>query len=396
MYENLSFKITHTDSSSWARCGLLKTPHGTLETPNFIFCATKGAMKSLTTQQVKEAGADIILCNTYHLFLQPGGDFVQKHGGLHKMLNWNGPMLTDSGGFQIFSFGHGGISAELKGTSNQARPKTLLKIDETGATFRSYVDGQVRVLTPEASIKTQCQLGADIILALDECAPIRADKSYNERSMNLSHRWELRCLGEFKKYDTSMQALYGVIQGGVYEDLRKLSAEFVRSNDFFGQAIGGSLGKSKAHMHEIIRLTCQHIDKQRPTHLLGIGGMSDIINGIAGGIDTFDCVHPMRLARHGGALLEPQHCDGKEFINIKNSKFSGDLSPIQENCSCYCCKNFTKAYIHYLFKAKELLGGQLLAIHNTAFMSNFLKEIRAAIKAGAFGSIMKRWNIVAP
>ncbi|MDR1458394.1 MAG: tRNA guanosine(34) transglycosylase Tgt [Puniceicoccales bacterium] len=393
MYENLSYKITHRDATSNARSGLLQTPHGKIETPNFVFCATKGAMKSVTTQQVKSAGADIILCNTYHLFLQPGGNLVQKHGGLHKMLNWNGPMFTDSGGFQIFSLGHGGVTAEIKGKSSGVRPKTLLKIDEIGATFRSYIDGRTCLLTPEGSIKTQCQLGADIILALDECTPFHTNRLYTERSMNMSHRWELRSLVEFKKHDTSMQALYGIIQGGVYEDLRKTSAEFVNNNYFFGQAIGGSLGESKSQMHEIVHMTCQYVDNQKPTHLLGICGLGDIIHGITCGIDTFDCVHPTRLARHGGAILEPQHADGKEFINIKNSKFSEDLSPIDENCNCYCCKNFTKAYIHYLFKAKELLGGQLLAIHNIEFMSSFVKKIREAIKTGTFMDILKKWNI---
>jgi queuine tRNA-ribosyltransferase len=393
MYENFSFNITHVDTISNGRCGLLKTPHGIIETPNFVFCATKGAMKSVTTQQVRDTGADIILCNTYHLFLRPGGDFVQKHGGLHKMLNWNGPMLTDSGGFQIFSLGHGGVSTEIKRKSICGRPKTLLKIDEIGATFRSYIDGHTCLLTPEESIKTQCQLGADIILALDECTPFHANKLYTEHSMNRSHRWELRSLKEFQKYDTSRQSLYGIIQGGVYEDFRKISAEFVNHNNFFGQAIGGSLGQSKAQMHEIVRMTCQHIDRQRPTHLLGISGLGDIINGIARGIDTFDCVHPTRLARHGGAIIDPQHADNKEFINIKNSKFSEDLAPIDENCNCYCCKNFTKAYIHYLFKAKELLGGQLLAIHNLAFMNSFVKKAREAIKNGTFIDIMKKWSI---
>jgi queuine tRNA-ribosyltransferase len=350
-------------------------------------------MKSVTTQQVKEAGADIILSNTYHLFLQPGGDIVRRHGGLHRMLNWNGPMLTDSGGFQIFSLGHGGVSAEIKGTSHCQRPKTLIRIDEIGPTFRSYIDGRICVLTPEESISTQCKLGADLIFVLDECSASHVSKSYTEHSMHRSHRWEMRSLNEFKKYDTSLQALYGIVQGGVYEDLRKISAKFVKGNDFFGQALGGSLGKSKPQMHEIVQMACQYIDHLRPTHLLGICGMSDIINGLAQGVDTFDCVHPTRLARHGGAILEPQHCEGKEFINIKNAQFAEDLSPVDENCSCYCCKNFTKAYIHYLFKAKELLGGQLLAIHNLAFMSNFVKKAREAIKTGTFLEVMKKWNI---
>ena len=392
MYENFKFTVVHTDHATSARCGEILTPHGVLETPSFVFCATRGAMKSLTTAQMKEAGAEIILSNTYHLSLLPGSDFVAQAGGLHKMLRWDRPMLTDSGGFQIFSLGHGGVANEIKGKRFCPIEKTLLKVNEEGAKFRSYVDGSVRVLTPEISIDVQRGLGADIVLTLDECTPFHSERKYTENSMNRSHRWELRSLNQFIKHDTGQQALYGIIQGGIYEDLRKISGTFVSEQNFFGQAIGGSLGGSKEQMHDIVSMTCRYIHKNRPTHLLGIGGISDIWHGVSEGIDTFDCVHPTRLARHGGALMLPGQEGDKEFINLKNARHEKDFSPIDQSCPCYCCRNFSRAYIHYLFRARELLGGQLLAIHNVCFMSRLMKEIRSSIRDGSFYEKMKFWT----
>lgn len=387
-YPQFKFEIIHRDPLTQARCGLLTTPHGVLETPNFIFCATKGAMKSVTTRQMEEAGAATILSNTYHLFLQPGPDRVAALGGLHKMLHWNHPLLTDSGGFQIFSLGHGGVTNEIKGKRNCSVPKTLLKIDEDGAYFRSYVDGRICNLTAEKSIEIQQKLGADLILVLDECTPFHSSKSYTEYSMERSHRWELRSLQQFSQNNDLRQALYGIVQGGIYEDLRARSGNFVAEQNFFGQAIGGSLGGDRTQMHDIVATTCRYIHRQRPTHLLGIGGISDIWNGVANGIDTFDCVHPTRLARHGGALVYPEENDGKEFFNLKNARFAHDTNPIDQNCSCYCCQNFSRAYVHYLSKAHEMLSGQLLTIHNVAFMVCLMREIRNSIKDGSFAKKM--------
>jgi queuine tRNA-ribosyltransferase len=384
LYPNFKFETTHQDPKSQARCGLLATPHGVLETPAFIFCATKGAMNSVTTQRMVEAGATIILANTYHLSLQPGHEFIAHHDGLDRLLHWDRPLLTNSGGFQIFSLGNGGVAAEIKGRRRCTSPKTLLKIDESGAYFRSYVDGRKYYLTPEKSIEIQRGLGADLILALDECTPFHGDRGYTECSMERSHRWEWRSFQEFAKNNDGRQALYGIIQGGIYEDLRRRSGHFIAEQNFFGQAIGGSLGGTKEQMHHIVAWTCQCIDKSRPTHLLGIGGIGDIWNGVAHGIDTFDCVHPTRLARHGGALVHPGKMGGKESINLKNAQFAENKQPIDENCSCYCCKNFSCAYIHYLFKAKELLGGQLLTIHNVAFMARLVETMRRAIRDGSF------------
>ncbi|OIO59634.1 MAG: tRNA guanosine(34) transglycosylase Tgt [Verrucomicrobia bacterium CG_4_10_14_3_um_filter_43_23] len=390
-YSNFKFEIQNRDSESKARYGVLKTPHGDLETPNFIFCATKGAMKSVTTEHLRAAGADIILSNTYHMFVQPGPDLVAKHGGLHKFLNWDKPMLTDSGGFQIFSLGHGGVASEIKGNRQLTSQKMLKKIDEDGAIFRSYVDGTMHRLTPELSIDIQRKLGADIILVLDECTPFHSDRRYTERSMQRSHRWEKRSLEEFIRGDNGAQCLYGIVQGGIYPDLRKESASFVASEDFFGQAIGGSLGGGKEQMFDVVSFTTPYLHPDRPIHLLGIGGIRDIWNGVEQGIDTFDCVHPTRLARHGGALVHPAMGEGKEHINIKNARFKEDLGPIEAGCDCYCCQNFTRAYVHYLFQAKELIGGTLLTIHNIRFMCRLAKTIREAIRNGEFQAVKKTW-----
>ncbi|HCJ11599.1 MAG: tRNA guanosine(34) transglycosylase Tgt [Verrucomicrobia bacterium GWF2_51_19] len=372
------FEVTHRDPHSKARCGRIHTPHGVIETPNFIFCATKGAIKGVAMEQVMANGAEIILSNTYHMLLQPGPDVVAAHGGLHKFLGWDGPMLTDSGGFQIFSLGHGGVANEIKGRGRANLPKTLLKITEEGALFRSYIDGSLHTLTPESSIEAQQKLGADLILVLDECTPFHSDRAYTAKSMRRSHRWEQRSLDYFRAHDDGRQALYGIVQGGIYEDLRKESGQFVAGNDFFGQAIGGSLGGTREQMHDIVEMVSRYIHPERPTHLLGIGGVADIENGVRNGIDTFDCVHPTRLARHGCALV-PNDI-GDEHINLKNTRFKNDLAPIDSRCNCYCCRNFSRAYIHHLFKAKETTGGLLLTLHNIAFMSQVVRNIREQIK----------------
>ncbi|MDR0680002.1 MAG: tRNA guanosine(34) transglycosylase Tgt [Puniceicoccales bacterium] len=383
MYPQFSFEITHRSSKSKARCGKLVTPHGAISTPNFVFCGTKGAMKAITAEQLEATGAEIMLANTYHLYLQPGPNVVAENGGLHKMVGWNKPMLTDSGGFQIFSLGHGCVADEIKGRRNfmGTRGKTLLKISEEGAHFRSYIDGRTHCLSPEISIQAQRKIGADIILAFDECTPFHVDPTYTARSMDRSHRWEMRSLREFKRSNDNTQAIYGIIQGGIYGDLRRESAEFVSTNEFFGQAIGGSLGGTKEQMNHVVACTCEHIENNRPTHLLGIGHMGDILNGVKNGIDTFDCVHPTRLARHGGALVDPSTNDGHESININNARFIHDTGPISHTCTCYCCRKFSRSYIHHLFKARENLGGQLLTIHNVHFMEDFMKHIRELISA---------------
>jgi len=391
---DIHFQLAH----SKARLGKLTTPHGVVETPAFIFCATKAAIKGATPQSMLKENTQIILANTYHLMLQPGPELMQKMGGLHKFMGWDGPMLTDSGGFQIFSLGHGSVAEEVKGNRGSTRPKSLLKINEEGATFKSYIDGKMHLLTPEYSIQIQRALGADLIVVLDECTPFHVDKSYTERSMHLSHRWAERSLREFERGPSGIQALYGITQGGVYPDLRKISADFVNSLPFFGHAVGGSLGANKVQMEEVVQMAMESLDPTRPVHLLGIGGISDIFYGVQQGVDTFDCVHPTRLARHGGALVPPsvwenlgENPKGREHINLRNARFREDVRPIDESCGCETCKTFSRGYLHHLLKAGELLVMQALTLHNVHFMNRLLTSIRKAISEDRLGHEKKNW-----
>lgn len=406
-----SFRFTYEtpNSNSRARVGYLEAPHGVIETPAFIFCATKATIKTVSPDQMREEGTQIILSNTYHLMLQPGPEIVAKGGGLQKFTGWHGPMLTDSGGFQIFSLGHGSVAEEIKGnrqrsldgSSANQRPKTMLKITEDGATFRSYINGQKYVLTPERSMEIQRLLGPDFVVVLDECTPFHVDRLYTQRSMHMSHRWALRSLNEFNRHDNGKQKVYGIIQGGVYKDLRLEACDFVNNQDFFGHAIGGSLGACKDQMYDVVAMTAETLRSDRPIHLLGIGGIRDIFNGVNHGIDTFDCVHPTRLARHGGALVRPCHQEEtsaktgkhshKEHINLKNTRYREDYNPIEPDCPCYTCKNFTRAYIHHLLKAGEMLAYTLITRHNVNFMNRLMSGIRKAIRNNSLDQERKLW-----
>lgn len=395
-YPNFKFTVTHQAPNSRARTGLYETPHGGIETPAFIFCATKAAMKGVAPSDMRTANTQIILSNTYHLMLNPGSERVAKAGGLHKFMGWNGPMFTDSGGFQIFSLGHGSVAEEIKGKRSGSRNKSLVKITEQGAYFRSYVDGSKHLLTPERSIQIQRELGADLIVVLDECTPFHVDKSYTERSMLLSHRWAVRSYAEFAKHNDGKQALYGIVQGGVYPDLRKIGTDFVNSHDFFAHAVGGSLGATKEQMYDVVAMTMENLDPKRPVHLLGIGGISDILNGVEQGIDTFDCVHPTRLARHGGALLRPSlHPEDKpnrrEHINLRNAIFQQDFNPIDPECGCSTCAHFSRGYLHYLLKAQELLAMQAISIHNVFTMNRLLSDIRQGIRTNSLAQVKQYW-----
>jgi len=389
-YPNFSFEIKHKSAN--ARTGTLSTPHGIVETPAFIFCATKAAIKGLDAEQMRALDTQIILSNTYHLMLRPGSELVEKMGGLQKFTGWNGPMLTDSGGYQIFSLGHGSVAEEIKGKRLKADRKTLLGITEEGARFKSYTDGKIHFLTPELSIKIQQELGADLIVTLDECTPFNVDKKYTEDSLNMTHRWEKRCLDEFLNTNKGTQALYAVVQGGVYEDLRKIAADFINENNFWGHAIGGSLGASKQQMYDIVGYTAGILDPRRPIHLLGIGGVEDIFFGVEHGIDTFDCVHPTRLGRHGGALVKPNIKSNKQGqLNLNNSCHRYDDSAIDPNCLCPTCKNYSRSYIHHLLKADELLAYPLLTAHNVYFINRLMKEIREAIRIDMLKECKKEW-----
>lgn len=316
VYPNFSFTIHKQDPNSNARTAIISTPHGKVETPNFVFCATKASMKGVSPAQLRDEGTQIILSNTYHLLLAPGADVIDKMGGLQKFTAWHGPMLTDSGGFQIFSMGCGTIANEIKGNRKIQMEKKLLGIDEDGATFLSYVDGNAHKLTPELSIEVQRKLGADLIVVLDECTPFNVDYNYTAESTRRSHRWALRSLKEFERTASGKQALYGIVQGGVYDELRDESADFINNHSFFGTAIGGSLGATKQEMHRIISYTRSRVRNDRPVHLLGIGGVIDIFHGVRQGIDTFDCVHPSRIARHGGALVLAAHWEETPWPSV--------------------------------------------------------------------------------
>lgn len=387
---NFAFDILHRDQNTRARIGKLITPHGAIETPNFIFCATKAAMKACAPDVLRDLGVDIILSNTYHLLIQPGSELVEKMGGLHDFMQWHGPMLTDSGGYQIFAMGHGSISAEIKRKSITGRRKTLNKITEQGALFQSYTDGREIFLTPESSIQIQRELGADLIVMLDECTPFHVDKEYTARSMRMTHRWGDRCIAEFNRSDDGRQKLYGIVQGGVYPDLRREAAEYTASRDFFGTAVGGCLGDTKDSIIEIASYAMPYVAPDRPVHLLGIGGIEEIIRGAALGIDTFDCVSPTRMARHGWALA-PFEESGR--INIRNAKYREDKNPLDETLGNPASGAYSRAYIHHLFRAGEILGLQLLTQHNIAVMVRLMTDVRAAIRAGDMAGLAARYGV---
>jgi queuine tRNA-ribosyltransferase len=386
-YPNHKFEITYQDPNSGARLGRLTTPHGTIETPNYIFCGTKATIKNLSPYQMKEAKTDIILANTYHLMIQPGADLIAKMGGLHKFTGWDGPMLTDSGGFQVFSMGNGSCADEIKGRNRNQR-ENLLKINEDGAFFRSYLDGQKLCLNPEISMEIQRKLGADLIVQMDECTAYQVTKDYTAKSMEMSMRWGDRSLHAFNATHDGKQALYGVVQGGVYEDLRKASADYVRSRPFFGTAVGGCLGGSDEEMYGILEFTQPHNHPGRPIHFLGIGRIKDVFKSVRYGIDTFDCVMPTRIARHGVALMKGAP---GEKINLFNARYRDDPAPLDETLDLPVSRDFSKAYIHHLLKSGEMLAFQILSQHNVAVINRLMREVRAAIAAGTLDSLEKEY-----
>ena len=390
------FEVSKQSLSSKARLGSINTVHGEVKTPSFIFCGTKATVKSILPHQLRSAKTQIILSNTYHLMLQPGPDIISKEKGLQNFTQWRGPMMTDSGGYQIFSLGHGSVSEEIKGKNKNIKRKSLIKISEEGAIFRNYLNGDKVYLTPERSIELQRHFGADLIFVLDECTPFNVSKKYTENSMYLSHRWAKRCSDAFKNtysnFDSQSgssgrQHLFGIIQGGVYEDLRKIACEETCSGDYNGLAIGGSLGGSKEQMHDIFSFCSDLIDKSKPVHVLGIGGLDDILHGVSCGYDTFDCVSPTRIARHG-IMLSRLSTKG---INLNNSKFKNDHSFIDEECELPEINNFSKSYLHHLFKANEILGIVILSLYNIWFMNKFFEEIIVNIQNDTFEIFKKNF-----
>jgi queuine tRNA-ribosyltransferase len=347
-----------------ARAGVFTTPHGTLETPVFAPVGTQATVKTLTPAQLGELGASLVLSNTYHLYLRPGDELVAEMGGLHPFMQWPNPMLTDSGGFQVFSLA-------------QTR-----KVDDEGVTFKSHIDGSTHRFTPEKSIHIQENLGADIIMAFDECSDPN-DHAYSKIAMERTHRWAERSLAARTRPD---QAIFGIIQGGVDPDLRAESAQFIADLPFPGIAIGGlSVGETKAEMHSTLELVTPLLPENKPRYLMGVGTPEDLINGIARGIDIFDCVLPTRLARHNAAF------SSKGRLNLMNASFAHDKDPIDENCSCYTCRTFTRAYLRHLIVAKELLAGTLLSIHNLHALIQLVKDIRTAILDTTFETKFPAW-----
>ena len=355
----VTYELIKTDTKTKARRGRVKTPHGTIETPVFMPVGTAATVKAMRPEEVKELGAEIILSNTYHLYLRPGHDIVKAAGGLHKFMNWDRPILTDSGGFQVFSLG------------------AMRKIREEGVEFRSHIDGSKHMLSPEKSMEIQNALGSDIIMAFDECAPYPADRQYVKDSLERTTRWLKRCK-EYHK-DTDRQSLFGIMQGGMYPDLRKLSAEQVVELDLPGYAIGGlSVGEPKPIMYEIMDECVDYLPKNKPRYLMGVGSPDCLFEGVERGIDMFDCVLPTRIARHGMAMTS----QGR--VNIKNAAYEKDFTPLDPNCDCYTCRNYSKAYLRHLFKADEILSSMLMTNHNLHFLVNTMKNIRKSIEEDRF------------
>lgn len=382
MIKPITFKI-EKKLGSLGRAGVIHTQHGDIETPAFVAVGTKATVRALTPDMLKEVGVEAIISNTYHLYMQPGEAGVKAMGGLQKMMNWNGPTMTDSGGFQVFSLGAGygkNISKVLKDAQSlpllpdleeELKPR-LVEIDHDGAAFKSPSDGSIHYLTPERSIEIQHSIGADIIFAFDECTSPTEPRSYQMEALDRTHRWGKKSLEYHRsKPESKKQALFGIVQGGRYEDLRKESAKVIGTMDFDGFGIGGSFDKND--LHTAVRWVNEILPENKPRHLLGIGEPEDIFLGVENGCDTFDCVAPTRLARHGTLYTKT----GK--IHISNSQFTNDNGPIDIGCQCYACKNYTRAYLSHLHKSREMLGPMLCSIHNMYFIVNLVKNIRKNI-----------------
>lgn len=351
------FEFSITSKNGSARTGVFQTPHGALQTPVFAPVGTQATVKTLTPEHLKGIHASLVLSNTYHLYLRPGDELVREMGGLHNFMQWPNPMLTDSGGFQVFSL-------------SETR-----KIDEDGVTFKSHIDGSMHRFTPERSIQIQNNLGADIIMAFDECADPN-DHAYIKKAMERTHRWAERSLKAHARPD---QALFGIVQGGVNPDLRAQSAEFIASLPFPGIAIGGlSVGETKDEMHRTLEVVTPLLPEHKPRYLMGVGTPEDLINGVLRGVDIFDCVLPTRLARHHAAFSP----EGR--LNMMNATYARDARPIDETCDCYTCRTFTRAYIRHLIVAKELLAGTLISIHNLRALIRLMEQIRVAVADGTF------------
>ncbi|MBB5334987.1 tRNA guanosine(34) transglycosylase Tgt [Pectinatus brassicae] len=349
----ITYELIKQCPTTGARAGIIHTPHGSFETPIFMPVGTQATVKTLSPEELKQMGAGIILSNTYHLFLRPGSPLIKEAGGLHKFMNWDRAILTDSGGFQVFSLGD------------------LRKITEEGVAFRSHIDGSKKFLSPEIATKTQMDLGSDIIMAFDECIPYPADHDYAKKSTERTLRWTKRCKDTLTRTD---QGLFGIVQGGMYEDLRKYCADALIDMDLPGYAIGGlSVGEPKELMYEVLDYTANYLPKNKARYLMGVGTPDCLVEGVKRGIDMFDCVFPTRVGRNGTAMT----WNGR--LVIKNAQYEHDFNPIDENCDCYACRNYSRAYIRHLVRVNEIFGLRLLTLHNLHFLIDYMKKMRQAI-----------------
>lgn len=363
------FELIHQSKKSRARVGKIHTPHGIIETPNFVPVGTNATAKALDSQLLEKLDVQLMFCNTYHLLLHPGTEIVRQAGGLHRFINRKKPIITDSGGFQVFSLMYGTVQNELKSKGKKRESNAVLKIDEEGVLFRSYRDGTEILLTPETSVQAQKDLGADIIIPFDELPGYHTSAAMLRRSLERTHRWEERSLKEHQK-NLSQQAMYAVIHGGIDDELRKASCQFLTDLSFDGFAIGGSLGKTRDQMLNMLKNMMGYLPPDKPNHLLGIGDLPSLQPSIELGIDTFDSSHPTRCARHG--LLFTQ----QGMLKILNERYRNDFSPLDPACSCYTCQHYSRAYIRHLFKAHELTVYYLTSLHNVHFMMRLMRQFR--------------------
>jgi queuine tRNA-ribosyltransferase len=388
--KDFSFRINNR--SGRARTGIIYTPHGQIKTPAFIPVGTQATLKSLTPEQLSDVGAQAVLANAYHLYLRPGADIIAQSGGLGKFMNWPAPTFTDSGGFQIMSLGSGFKKVvDMAGLDDKkvSKKERLAWIDNDGVTFKSHIDGSLHRFTPEISMKVQHQIGADIIFAFDELTTLQDDYKYQKESLDLrTHPWAINSLKAHQKLtaensDQPYQALYGVVQGAQHEDLRRFSASTLAGMDFDGFGLGGAL--TKDNLGEIVGWMCEELPEDKPRHMLGISEPDDIFDCIENGADTFDCVSPARVGRNGALYLPTGR------INITNQKYRSDLRPLDENCDCYTCQNYSRAYLNHLFKANELLANTLATIHNERFIVKLVDDIRDNIDNQELADFKKQW-----
>ncbi len=380
-----AFEITARDGA--ARAGVIQTPHGPVRTPAFVPLASTATVKTLHASEVAELGYDMVLGNTFHLFIQPGHELIAEMGGMHDFMGWERPIITDSGGYQVFSMGHGSVAEEVKRRRDR-RQSMVISIAEEGVRFRSYADGRERFMGPETSMEVQAALGSDIALAFDECTPFHVEREYTAASMERTHRWLDRCVEWCRTGAPAGQLLYGIVQGGVYEDLRAESSAYVAASGVDGIAIGGSLGQDKEQMREVVGWSLAGLPEEPPRHLLGIGDVDDIVHAVAAGIDTFDCATPTRLARHGTALVnDPAR---RWRVDLNRSAHRASAEPIDPDCPCPACREHTRGYLHYLIRIGELTGKRLLTLHNLTFMERLMRRLRDAIGEGAYATEAER------